>query len=130
MNFRNQVKKYEAEVAAVQAAKERERALVEWEAEQEKAETLAMLDPAEAKRQRDRWGVWGLVVPTVCGTGGKGGSRPGGTMAMLVCACGGGGVTFKAGHDVGLGGGGGGGGGVVCVWGGGGVEGGGVDELV
>jgi hypothetical protein len=60
MNFRNQVKKYEAEVAAVQAAKERERAIVEWQAEQEKAETLAMLDPAEAKRQRDRCVcVWG-----------------------------------------------------------------------
>lgn len=54
MNFRNQVRKYEAEVAAVQAAKEREQALVEWQAEQEKEATMAMLDPAEAKRQRDR----------------------------------------------------------------------------
>jgi hypothetical protein len=54
MNFRNQVRKYEAEVAAVKAAKERETALVEWQAEQEREATMAMLDPAEAKRQRDR----------------------------------------------------------------------------
>lgn len=49
-----QVRKYEAEVAAVQAAKERERALAEWTAEQERVATLGLLDQAEAKRQRDR----------------------------------------------------------------------------
>lgn len=52
----SQVRKYEAEVSAVKAAKERERALAEWQAEQEKESTLALLDPAEAQRQRDRSG--------------------------------------------------------------------------
>jgi len=50
----SQVRKYEAEVSAVKAAKEREQALAEWQAEQEKETTLALLDPAEAQRQRDR----------------------------------------------------------------------------
>lgn len=72
--FSPQVRKYEAEVAAVQAAKERERALAEWTAEQERVATLGLLDQAEAKRQRDR--CVGLNV-CVCGwvwVGGAGGA--------------------------------------------------------
>jgi hypothetical protein len=53
-DFFLQVRKYEAEVAAVNAAKERERALAEWTAEQERVATLGLLDQQEAKRQRDR----------------------------------------------------------------------------
>jgi hypothetical protein len=52
--YAHQVRKYEAEVAAVQEAKQREQALAEWAAEQEKDATLALLNPAEAQRQRDR----------------------------------------------------------------------------
>lgn len=70
------MRKYEAEVKAVHDSKERERALAEWQAEQEKEATLALLDPAEAQRQRDRYGgergwgggvrVWSCVYRCMC----------------------------------------------------------------
>ncbi|KAF8058931.1 SERPINI1 [Scenedesmus sp. PABB004] len=54
MNFRNQVRKYDAEQKAINDAKAREVALAEWQEEQERTAALAFLSPEEAKRQADR----------------------------------------------------------------------------